>query len=161
VGGEAFRVVSCHDCVIENNTYHTTTPGAAMRILAVGFGGSSGCNVGGLENQDLIITNNLFFATSPFAYVIASNQGSVPGLQMHHNAWWAGVGNNVTALGSDIAFAGEPTSLYSIDPQVSLPADPRPASGSPLLGAGSTPSTFNRGNGAGACWSTPPNIGAR
>jgi len=61
--------------------------------------------------------------------------------------------------GAGIPFAGEASSLYSLDLGFTgPPADLTPAAGSPLLGAG-TPVDFVRG-GYAACWDGAPNIGA-
>nr|NIS33396.1 hypothetical protein [Actinomycetota bacterium]NIU68289.1 hypothetical protein [Actinomycetota bacterium]NIW30104.1 hypothetical protein [Actinomycetota bacterium] len=143
------------------NTYLTDDPTSAMRIIASGFASAAGgsCDDIPTDNRNLSIVNNVFAATSAFGYVIPSNQPVIDGLTMTHNAWYAGPGVDVSAIGSDVPFAGEPASLYSMDPLfASPPGDLSPGTGSPLVGAG-VAVPFVRG-GYDGCWEGAPNIGA-
>ena len=160
VGGEeaAFRIVDCKDCTVANNTYVSDNPKAWMRMLAIGFADSSGCGATPLGFSNLKVHNNLFLSVNPPAYGIASNATPATWLTLTHNAWFSTAGD-VTQVGSDIPFTGEPSSIYADPMLVSVPGDLKPASGSPLIGAGITLPGVD-GNFAGECWDGAPNIGA-
>ena len=160
VGGEeaAFRIVDCKDCTVANNTWISTNPKAWLRILAIGFGDASGCGAKKLGFSQLKVVNNVFYSTTPPAYGIASNALPADYLTLTHNAWFAS-GGDVMAVGSDIPFTGEPSSLYQ-DPMLTAPpTDLRPTATSPLVGAGIAIPGVD-GNFAGTCWTGAPNIGA-
>jgi hypothetical protein len=162
VTSEAFRVVSCHDCTVANNTYWTTSPTSAIRVLASGFGSptTGQCDALKTDNKNLRVVNNVFAATKPFTYMIPSTAPTSPGLVMTNNLWFGGAGQDVTKTGSDIPFKAEPSSLYSVDPGfVGPPADLHPAAGSPVLGKGSMVD-FVVGDQDGKCWPGLPDIGA-
>jgi hypothetical protein len=151
----AFRFVSCHNCEVAHNTWYSSAPNQAMFMLNTGFdcGGPSEVP---LRNENITVRNNIFAATRPFVYVIA---GQMPaGLTMDHNLWWAG--GDPSATGTDVPFAGEASSLYGMDPGFAgAPMDLQLSAMSPARGRGvSVP--WAVGNAAGACWSSPPNMGA-
>ena len=133
VGGShaAFRVVSCKDCVVANNTFvHPTgAPGALMRVLSSGFDCGSGTETKTF-NANVLVANNIFFTKTLPTYGIASNQTPATYMTFKNNLWFSATGD-ISAVGSDIAFKGEASSLY-VDPK--LGADNKPASGSPVIG---------------------------
>jgi hypothetical protein len=82
------------------------------------------------------------------------------GLAMSHNLWFAQGMATTAGVFSDIAFAGEPSSLYASNPLLNgAPASLRPSAGSPVIGKGMAlpfaPSSFD-----GVAWNAAPNIGA-
>ena len=151
VGGEeaAFRMVDCKDCTVANDTWISTNPKAWLRILAIGFGDASGCGAKKLGFSQLKVVNNVFYSTTPPAYGIASN--ALPRRLLDpHAECLVRRRRRCMAVGSDIPFTGEPSSLYQ-DPMLTAPpTDLRPTATSPLVGAGiATPGVD--GNFAGAC----------
>jgi hypothetical protein len=155
---EAFRIVDCQDCVVANNTFFAKKPKALIRLLTEGFDGGDGkCNAVKLGNKNVRLTNNVFLMDTPATYGIATNEAAgATVLTLDHNAWFATAGD-INAVGSDVPFKAEATSLY-VDPKLGAPPSLKPASGSPVVGKG-TPIDFVKGNAEGNCWS-PPNIGA-
>ena len=152
---EAFRIVSCHQCLLANNTsWSAGNQTNALKILDIGFGSPAGtCDQVALRNEDLTIVNNVF-AAAHFTWVTASNSPA-PGLALHHNAW-----SGVAGSGGDVPFEGDPDSLYDVDLDLAGPPnDLRPRASSPLVGKGvAVPQA--PGNGDGTCWPGAPNIGA-
>ncbi|MBI5545942.1 MAG: right-handed parallel beta-helix repeat-containing protein [Deltaproteobacteria bacterium] len=153
---EAFRIVSCHQCLVANNTsWSVGNQTNALKIVDIGFGSAAGtCDQGALHNEDLTIVNNVF-AAARFAWVTASNSAAIPGLVLHHNAW-----SGVAGTGGDVPFKGDPDSLYDVNLGLAgPPADLRPGASSPLVGKGvEVPQV--PGNADGTCWILAPNIGA-
>jgi hypothetical protein len=151
----AFRFVSCHDCQVVHNTWLSSAPSQAMFMLDIGFDCGTPSEVP-LRNRDIVVRNNVFASTAPLPYVIA---GTMPeGLVMDHNLWWAA--GDPSATGTDVPFAGDPSSRYGVDPAFRAPpSDLRPSPASPLVGGGVTVD-WAPGNADGACWAMPPNLGA-
>lgn len=157
VGGShaAFRVVSCKDCVVANNTFvHPAAPGAYLRVLSSAFDCSTATETKTL-NANVLFANNIIYSKTLPTYGIASNQTPTTFFTMKNNLWFSAAGD-VTKLGSDIPFAGDASSLY-VDPM--LDADNKPKSGSPVIGKGTTVPGVNAGF-EGKCWMGAPNIGA-
>ncbi len=158
-GSEAFRIVSCHDCVIAHNTYVTDAPEALIRFLSSGFSDGPDCDFIPTANRNVRVVNNIFSASSAFGYGVASNDVMGGELMMSNNIWYAGT-DDIASLATDYPFAGEPRSFYSDDPFVNVDgARALPARSSVANGAG-TPVDFATGNALGECWNGSPNIGA-
>jgi hypothetical protein len=152
VGGDhaAFRVVSCKDCVVANNTYvHPAKPGAFMRVLSSAFD----CGPGATPtlNENVLVANNIFYAQTPPGYVIPSNQLPPDYITFKNNLWF-GATADVSKSGSDIPFPGD-----YVDPM--LDSSHKPKAGSAVIGKGvavpGVPAGFE-----GKCWAGAPNIGA-
>ncbi len=161
VNNEAFRVVGCHNCRIEHNSYWSSYPAAMMRIGSDFFGNPDGSRIT-INNMNLTIQNNLFGAGVKPQYWISNNDGhQTSGLVMNYNAWRA-VGDPAATrdIHSSINILGDPNSLYDVRmlPQAA-PYNLRPQSTSPLIGAGVSTSLATN-NAAGLCWSARPDIGA-
>jgi hypothetical protein len=155
---EAFRVVDCHDCTVSNNTFYAASPATFMRLITSGFANPGGnCGDVQLGSQNVHVENNVFAGNAPPTYAIASNDAP-SALLLDHNAWSAATGD-VSAVGSDVPFKAEASSLY-VDPMlVSPPPDLHPAASSPLIGAG-TSEPWITGNAEGTCWTNGVDIGA-
>ncbi|MCA1663561.1 MAG: right-handed parallel beta-helix repeat-containing protein, partial [Myxococcales bacterium] len=121
-GNEALRVVSCHDCVVANNSWYapTTPSGAAiLRFINSGFDkGSGSCADVPTVNKNVTVVDNIFALAGAAPYVIATNQPTNMAQigAMTNNVWFAG-GSDITKAASDLPFAGESASIYA-DPKL-------------------------------------------
>jgi len=157
---EAFYVWACHDCVVAHTTYYGAAPNASFRILPSDFTNASGAVVRSNHNLNLTIVNNLFLSASRFNDMVIGLASETTGLAMSHNLWFAQGMGTTAAVYSDIAFVGEPASLYASNPLLNgAPLNMRPAAGSPAIGKGLV-LPFTLSNFDGVAWSPAPNIGA-
>ena len=129
---EAFYVWACHDCVVAHTTYYGAAPNASFRILPSDFTNAAGAVVRSNHNLNLTIVNNLFLSASGFNDMVIGLPTETTGLAMSHNLWFAQGMATTAGVYSDIAFAGEPTSLYASNPLLNgAPTNMRPSAGSP------------------------------
>src|SRR6185295_7259332 len=113
---EAFYVWACHDCVVAHTTYYGAAPNASFRILPSDFTNAAGAVVRSNHNLNLTVANNLFLSTSGFNDMVIGLPTETTGLAMSHNLWFAQGMATTAGVYSDIAFAGEPASLYASNP---------------------------------------------
>jgi len=114
----------------------------------------------GLSIVIVTVVNNLFFSTSGFNDMVIGLPTETTGLAMSHNLWFAQGMATTAGVYSDIAFAGEPASLYAGNPLLNgAPTNLRPSVGSPAIGKGLA-LPFASANFDGVAWSAAPNIGA-
>jgi len=157
---EAFYVWACHDCVVAHTTYYGSAPNASFRILPSDFTNAAGTVVRSNHNLNVTVVNNLFFSTSGFNDMVIGLPTETTGLAMSHNLWFAQGMATTAGVYSDIAFAGEPASLYASNPLLNgAPTNLRPSVGSPAIGKGLA-LPFASANFDGVAWSAAPNIGA-
>ena len=158
--GAAFRIIGCHDCLVLNNTYWSPAPTAIVRAIDEGFDKGSGtCKDVPYRSQNVVIQNNIFAWPKAATYVVPGNVDPLA-LDWSHNLWFA-AGDDVTKLGTDISFTGNPSSLYNVDPElVSPPSDVSLSPGSPAIGAGLGTGLVLFGTFDGKCPPSPPDIGA-
>ena len=157
---EAFYVWACHDCVVAHTTYYGSAPNASFRILPSDFTNAAGTVVRSNHNLNVTVVNNLFFSTSGFNDMVIGLPTETTGLAMSHNLWFAQGMASTAGVYSDIAFAGEPASLYASNPLLNgAPLNMRPAAGSPAIGKG-VALPFALSNFDGVAWTAAPNIGA-
>ncbi len=161
VNNEAFRVIGCHNCEIDHNSFWATNPAAMMRIGPDVFSNPDGSSIT-INNMNLTIQNNLFGASGRPQYWISNNDGhQTSGLVMSYNAWRAvGDSTATTDIRSAINILGDPNSIYN---RPAIPQDApynlRLQSSSPLNHAGLSTSLATN-NADGLCWSGAPDIGA-
>jgi hypothetical protein len=161
INNEAFRVIGCHYCMIENNTFWASNPAAMMRIGPDWFSNPNGSTIK-IDNLDLTIRNNVFACSGKPRSWISNNDGhQTTGLVMNRNAWFAAGDPTATKnIASSIKITGDPNSLYD-EPLLfqQVPYNLRPQSSSPLIDAGlATSLAIN--NADDLCWSGAPDIGA-
>ncbi|MDQ6640061.1 MAG: right-handed parallel beta-helix repeat-containing protein, partial [Pseudomonadota bacterium] len=157
---EAFYVWACHNCVVAHTTYYGAAPNASFRVLPSDFTDANGLVVRSNHNVNVSIVNNLFLSASGFNDMVIGLATETTGLALSHNLWFAQAMATTAGVYSDIAFAGEPASLYASNPLLSgAPANMRPAAASPAVGRGMV-LPFALSNFDGQSWNGAPNIGA-
>jgi hypothetical protein len=141
-----------------------------LRVLDDSFaGGPNGTDLP-CPNRDVRVVNNIFaFSLGASHDVFLANPDMITGvIAASHNLFVdLAMPGTTAARYSDIAFAGEPSSLYGVDPGWVAPtADLHLRPASPAIGAGVpvtpiwAPPELSFGTIDGERWADPPNLGA-